>query len=202
MARISGVTSRLTCIMGTYHRGTQWWSLIHGGVVEGIKWKLVHHHRLIVDRHMIYIDDLVQDCSNSIANTLELLQCCAKPLICLLAKHSFHIPLTETSKVNQWEKLFPGICEELFPGIFLSLVTGDLIPYGSDASLMPLKVLFPRLAVIEFHMVTMVTGFMLESTEDSLYSLLSFFSKLIDPLDIGCSFKNAIFNLVLNWLVS
>ena len=28
------------------------------------------------------IDGLVQDCSNSIANALELLQSCAKPLIC------------------------------------------------------------------------------------------------------------------------
>ena len=28
------------------------------------------------------IDDLKQDCSNSITNALELLQCCAKPLIC------------------------------------------------------------------------------------------------------------------------
>ena len=26
-----------------------------------------------------YIDDLAQDCSNSIANALELLQSCAKP---------------------------------------------------------------------------------------------------------------------------
>ena len=28
------------------------------------------------------IDGLVQDCSNSIANTLELLQYCTKPAIC------------------------------------------------------------------------------------------------------------------------
>ena len=55
---------------------------------------------------MIYIDGLVQDCGNSIANALELLQSCTKPSICLLAKHCFHIPLTETSKVNQWEKYF------------------------------------------------------------------------------------------------
>ena len=31
---------------------------------------------------LFYIDDLVQDCSNSIANTLELLQSCTKPSIC------------------------------------------------------------------------------------------------------------------------
>ena len=30
------------------------------------------------------IDGLVQDCSNSIANALELLQSCTKPLICFL----------------------------------------------------------------------------------------------------------------------
>ena len=33
-----------------------------------------------------YNDGFVQDCSNSIANTLELLQSCTKPLI-----NSFHI---------------------------------------------------------------------------------------------------------------
>ena len=31
----------------------------------------------------IHIDGLVQDCSNSIANTLEILQSCMKPLICI-----------------------------------------------------------------------------------------------------------------------
>ena len=31
---------------------------------------------------IVYIDDLVQDCSNSIANALELLQSCTKPSIC------------------------------------------------------------------------------------------------------------------------
>ena len=29
----------------------------------------------------LHLDDLVQDCSNSIANTLELLQSCTKPSI-------------------------------------------------------------------------------------------------------------------------
>ena len=29
----------------------------------------------------VYVDDLVHDCSKSIANALELLQSCAKPLI-------------------------------------------------------------------------------------------------------------------------
>ena len=31
----------------------------------------------------VYIDGLAQDCSNSIANALELLQSCTKPSICL-----------------------------------------------------------------------------------------------------------------------
>ena len=31
----------------------------------------------------VYIDGLAQDCSNSIALTMELLQSCAKPAICL-----------------------------------------------------------------------------------------------------------------------
>ena len=30
---------------------------------------------------MLYIDDLVQDCSSSIANALEILQSCTKPPI-------------------------------------------------------------------------------------------------------------------------
>ena len=34
-----------------------------------------------------YIDDLVQDCSNSIANALELLQSCAKASV-LHTKHN------------------------------------------------------------------------------------------------------------------
>ena len=32
-----------------------------------------------------YIDGLVQDCSNSIANALELLQSCTKPSICFMS---------------------------------------------------------------------------------------------------------------------
>ena len=31
----------------------------------------------------LYIDGLVQDCSNSIANALELLQACTEPSICI-----------------------------------------------------------------------------------------------------------------------
>ena len=30
----------------------------------------------------LYVDGLVQDCSNSIANALELLQSCTKPSMC------------------------------------------------------------------------------------------------------------------------
>ena len=37
-----------------------------------------------------YIDGLVQDCSNSIANALELLQCCTKPSILWKARRSKH----------------------------------------------------------------------------------------------------------------
>ena len=36
----------------------------------------MHRHEAISDEH---IDVLVQDCSNSIANALELLQSCIKP---------------------------------------------------------------------------------------------------------------------------
>ena len=42
------------------------------------------HYEQVIGRLVLvqyYIDGLVQDCSNSIANALELLQSCAKPLI-------------------------------------------------------------------------------------------------------------------------
>ena len=37
------------------------------------------YHKLLIQKH--YIDGLVQYCINSIANVLELLQACTKPLI-------------------------------------------------------------------------------------------------------------------------
>ena len=40
------------------------------------------HHRS-VEHDVAYIDGLVQDCSNSSANALELLQFCTKPSILL-----------------------------------------------------------------------------------------------------------------------
>ena len=42
---------------------------------------VVKHLVLTLQIHEPYFDDLVQDCSNSIANTLELLPFCAKPSI-------------------------------------------------------------------------------------------------------------------------
>ena len=36
------------------------------------------------------IDGLVQDCSNSIANALDLLQSCTKPLIWYIGYHILH----------------------------------------------------------------------------------------------------------------
>ena len=46
-----------------------------------------------IDLKIIWLtthDDLAQDCSNSIANALELLQSCAKPSYYLLRNYSFH----------------------------------------------------------------------------------------------------------------
>ena len=40
--------------------------------------KVISSHRHLWN----HIDDLVQDCSNSIANALKLLESCTKPLIC------------------------------------------------------------------------------------------------------------------------
>ena len=38
-----------------------------------------------------YVDGLVQDCSNSIANALALLQSCTKPLMCRFHKASLQL---------------------------------------------------------------------------------------------------------------
>ena len=38
------------------------------------------YHLIVVDRKKMQIEGLVQECCNSIANALELLQSCAKPL--------------------------------------------------------------------------------------------------------------------------
>ena len=61
---------------------------------------------LLLDIYMIeYIDGLAQDCSNSIANAMELLQSCIKPLICLL--HSAHSWLVfNIHIINEQQKLF------------------------------------------------------------------------------------------------
>ena len=45
--------------------------------------KCWHHWILKSYSIKLYIDGLVQDCSNSIANTLELLQTCTEPWVCL-----------------------------------------------------------------------------------------------------------------------
>ena len=44
------------------------------------------YHRNPADSICIYIDGLVQDCSISIANTLEILRSCTKPSICIAIK--------------------------------------------------------------------------------------------------------------------
>ena len=49
----------------------------------------VYHFCVLVFVCIIYIDGLVQDCSNSIANALESLQSCAKPSICSLLSVQF-----------------------------------------------------------------------------------------------------------------
>ena len=50
----------------------------------------------------VYIDGLAQDCSNSIANALELLQSCTKPSICslVLAIQAGHWPGREFQGTN------------------------------------------------------------------------------------------------------
>ena len=43
--------------------------------------QVVHKRLFQAILNLLYIDGLVQDCSNSIANALELLQSCTKPSI-------------------------------------------------------------------------------------------------------------------------
>ena len=56
-------------------------------------------HIIVAD---LYVDGLAQDCSNSSALTMELLQSCAKPLIFLGAKSTLvGIPLTNALSENE-----------------------------------------------------------------------------------------------------
>ena len=70
------------------------------------------HMALLNPIHYQYIDGLVQDCSNSIANTLELLKSCTKPLL-------WHI-----SHISRWQ----GSCGPR--GAHLGPVGPRLAPYG------------------------------------------------------------------------
>ena len=46
---------------------------------------------------VIHIDGLVQDCSNSIANAMELLQSCTKPSICAIYVRIIALGKTENT---------------------------------------------------------------------------------------------------------
>ena len=59
----------------------------------------------------VYIDSLVQDCSNSIANALELLQSCPKPSICGWQSNTSVI----SSLRRRW---YFGHCDKWLPGRF------------------------------------------------------------------------------------
>ena len=50
---------------------------------------------------IIYIDGLVQDCSNSIANALELLQSCIKPYIYMTVYPSMLVVVLDCSNQSQ-----------------------------------------------------------------------------------------------------
>ena len=52
------------------------WQVISPAIVVKLVGQMI-----IMGIYMVYIDDLAQDCSNSIANARELLQSCAKPSI-------------------------------------------------------------------------------------------------------------------------
>ena len=65
--------------------------VVHKWDTPEIPWPVISSHDID------HIDDFVQDCSNSIANALELRQCCTKPSICdqqvvVLHKGEFELP--------------------------------------------------------------------------------------------------------------
>ena len=64
-----------------------------GNAITASTWRVVlmriitcsHHSAHAFWTTVLYIDGLVQDCSISIADTVEILQSCTKPLICVEA---------------------------------------------------------------------------------------------------------------------
>ena len=58
---------------------------------------------MIATRVMVNIDDLLQDCSNSIANVLELLQSCTKPLLCSLCFRGLWLVVWRCVAPVQWD---------------------------------------------------------------------------------------------------
>ena len=77
------VPARQQAIYWTTDGGLTWesLSLIRENDVSSGEAVLKMHHRNVKPMSPKYINGLVQDCSNSIANALELLQSCRKPLI-------------------------------------------------------------------------------------------------------------------------
>ena len=65
------------------------YNLSHGMDNDTTEIKHLHHNRRQI-LNLIYINGLVQDCSNSIANALEVLQSCAKPSMHILFKYIIH----------------------------------------------------------------------------------------------------------------
>ena len=56
--------------------------LIRRGLYFYQVYRVLRKHQCFMYQYTWYIDGSVQDCSNSVANALELLQSCAKPSIC------------------------------------------------------------------------------------------------------------------------
>ena len=88
----------------------------------------------IVGKFVIHMDGLVQDCSNSIANMLELLQSCIKPLIscvqndiaisrplfqyvCALSQHWFQVMVCNTETIYRM-CVYDWNCEGAISNIF------------------------------------------------------------------------------------
>ena len=66
-------------------------------------------------QHFVYIDGLAQDCSNTIANALELLQSTSKPSILSMGFVIHHIEDGGRSVVHDYVitiSTLPALCEE------------------------------------------------------------------------------------------
>ena len=84
-----------------------------------------HHHFKIWSRYLelvaLYYDDLLQDCSISIANALEILQSCTEPLIRSTSRYE-HCGLTSLNLLRPRDEYIDGLSQKRHNPMWLSYV--------------------------------------------------------------------------------